>query len=906
MNFPFLCGRAVLALALALGFLSLGAQAQDSRNVTEPKVPPACDVLVAQATGPLQKVDDDQVRIQRAIDRCPSGRSVYLVQSNEQNAFTSGPLQLRTGVTLVVDAGVTLYASTDPSRYDRGAQTCGTVGKKGHGCHNFITAQNTANSGIMGKGTIDGQGGQPLQGQNESWWQIARRAQREVSEHNVPRLIEVNQSKEFTLYQIRLANSPNFHVTLNSVDGFTAWGVVLDTPATARNTDGIDPISSRNITVTRSFIATGDDGVAIKSNASGPAEKISIIDNHFYNGHGMSIGSETYGGVRDVLVRQLSMEGSTSGLRIKSNASRGGLVERIRYEQVCLRDVKVPIDFSAFYNKISNGDLPPIFQAIELDTVTSLTPGDLTLLGYSPALPIQVQFKDVWLTGQGHHQVMNAQTQGVIQFRPLPPLESGRCAGQFPLFPKTQAPTIGRVGSSGQPSGRPQLSAAQAAHFKWSEVMSYAGLPGHEQLDPWDPLSNGVADLKVIQKGVEKGAENGAQVDYVVEALKSGNSASANTKSVFKTIQSAVNRAVQEAKLTGRQAPIRILIQPGRYEEIVYVPALSAPIWLIGAGAQPQDTVITASLEAADSGAELTRRHGAEFTQADADIRAMFDSLKERPLLTTFGSATVWTQNRGFQMKNLTVENAYVRPNPIPPGMHQAVALMVDGADRSVFDQVRLLALQDTLYLKAREGGRTSRSFFVNAFIQGDVDFIFGDATAYFYRSEVKTLGSRDQAYVAAPSTHLDSRYGFVFDQVNFTHDGSPLALQGRYRLARQWFHNQKCTPYGPMSIESYACQLAKADGFNGSQGTIRPETLKTVGKVVVMNSQLGAHLSPTHPWADWNQRGKLTFRPAQFDRDGFLKNLEQAYPNEDLSWVGTNPDPTAAIFLAEYQNQGL
>jgi hypothetical protein len=42
------------------------------------------------------------------------------------------------------------------------------------------------------------------------------------------------------------------------------------------------------------------------------------------------------------------------------------------------------------------------------------------------------------------------------------------------------------------------------------------------------------------------------------------------------------------------------------------------------------------------------------------------------------------------------------------------------------------------------------------------------------------------------------------------------------------------------------------------------------------------------------------------FDRDGYLKNLEQAFPNDDLSWVGTNPDPTAAIFLAEYQNQGL
>jgi polygalacturonase len=860
--------------------------AQDSRQVTEPQVPPACAVLVAQASGPVQKTDDDQGRLQKTLDHCTFGHSVHLAQSNEFHAFTSGPLSLPTGVTLVVEPGVTLYASTDPARYDRGGKSCGTLDRVGHGCRPFITALNTEHSGLMGKGTIDGQGGQVLLGHSESWWQLARRAQREVSEHNVPRLIEINQSKEFVLYQIRLANSPNFHVTLNGVDGFTAWGVVLDTPSTARNTDGIDPISSRNITIAHSFIATGDDGVAIKSNATGPSEKISVIDNHFYNGHGMSIGSETYGGVHDVLVSQLSMEGSTSGLRIKSNASRGGKVERIRYEKICLRDVKVPIDFSAFYNNRSHGDLIPVFQGIELDTVTSLTPGDVILMGFSQETPIQVGFKEVWLTGQGHNQVMNAQTFGKVQFRPANHFDSGRCADQFPLFPK-QAQDTATVASS-PPRSRPQLTAAQVEHYRMAEVLSYAGLPGHERLDPWDP------------------SQDDAVVPHHQPADYEVNPAHADGVRQFQTIQAAVNRAVQEAKASGRQAPIRVLIQPGRYEELVYVPALPAPIWLIGAGERPQDTVISASLEAADAGTTLAQRYGGEFSQADVDIQAMFDSLKSRPHLTTFGTATLWSKNSGFHLKNLTVENAYVRPDPVPPGMHQAVALMLDGADRSVFDHVRLLGLQDTLYLKAGEGGRTARSLFVNDFIQGDVDFVFGDATAYFYQSEIKTLGGREQAYVAAPSTHVDSRYGFVFDQVDFTHDNSPIAGQAHYRLARQWFHNQRCTPYGPMPIDGYTCQLGAVDGLNGATGTIRVETLKTVGKVVVMNSRLGSHLSPTHPWSDWNQPGKLSFRPVQYDRSDFLQNLQQAFPGADLSWVGQNPDPIAAVFLAEYQNQGL
>ena len=859
------------------------AWSQDSRQVLQPQLPKPCTVLPAHETGPVQKKEDDQVRIQKAIDNCPVEHGVYLVKSNEFSAFTSGPLILRSGVTLVVDAGATLYASTDPNRYDKGAKTCGTNGKVGHGCHPFISAQNVDRSGIMGTGTIDGQGGQVLQGQSESWWQIARRAQREISEHNIPRLIEVTRSRDFNLYQIRLRNSPNFHVTLNNVDGFTAWGVTLDTPATARNTDGIDLISSRNITVAHSYIATGDDGVAIKANSSGPAEKISIIDNHFYNGHGMSIGSETLGGVRDVLVSQLSMEGSTSGLRIKSDASRGGRVERIRYEKICLRDVRAPIDFSAFYSRKSQGQLIPIYQDIELETVTSVTPGRLILLGYSETFPIKVSLKDVRLMEQGQTEIMNTLATGQIQYRPVEFFDNSRCEGKFVPFPRISSGADGSVVQS-----RPELRPDQAAHYSLEEVLGYAGLPGQEKPDPWNPMQE---PADVPASGL---------ADYVVDLQQ------ADEVRHFKTIQAAVNRAVQDAKSNGRLKPIIILIKPGRYEEIVYLPALPAPIWLVGAGGESKDTVISAALEAALSSTELVKRHGAEFEGADPDIRAMFDSLKDRTNLTTFGTATVWSKNPGFRLKNLTVENAYVRPVPLPPGMHQAVALMLDGADRSVFDHVRLLGLQDTLYLKAGVNGRTARSFFVDSEIQGDVDFIFGDATAYFYRSEVKTLGSRPQAYVAAPSTHLDSRYGFVFDRVAFTNDSSSAALQGHYRLARQWFHNQKCTPYGPVPLDDYGCELGHEDRLQGARGTIRPETLKTVGKMVVMNSRLGAHLSSTHPWADWNQRGAQSYRPVQFTRTDFLKNLQKAFPSNDLDWVDQNTDPIAAIFLAEYQNQGF
>src|SRR5262249_51817009 len=148
---------------------------------------------------------------------------------------------------------------------------------------------------------------------------------------NCFRLIVASHADDFTLYRIRLKNSPNFHVTFSG-NGFTAWGVVIKTPKTARNTDGIDPGNATNVTITHCFIDDGDDNVAIKAGRPGPTSHMTLAHNHFYSGHGMSIGSETDGGASAVLVTDLSIEGADNGIRIKSNSSRGGLVNHVVYE----------------------------------------------------------------------------------------------------------------------------------------------------------------------------------------------------------------------------------------------------------------------------------------------------------------------------------------------------------------------------------------------------------------------------------------------------------------------------------------------------------------------------------------------------------------------------------------------
>jgi polygalacturonase len=79
----------------------------------------------------------------------------------------------------------------------------------------------------------------------------------------------------------------------------------------------------KNITITHSYLPEGDGNVVLKGGA-GEVTNMTVNDNHFYWGHGMSIGSETSGGVSGLRVFDLSLDGPDSGIRIKSMGTRGG------------------------------------------------------------------------------------------------------------------------------------------------------------------------------------------------------------------------------------------------------------------------------------------------------------------------------------------------------------------------------------------------------------------------------------------------------------------------------------------------------------------------------------------------------------------------------------------------------
>jgi hypothetical protein len=393
--------------------------------------------LKAVKTDPSED-NQDTKRIQDALASCKGG-VVKLVADGENNAFVTGPLVVNS-VTLWVDKGVTLYASRNPELYQK-TGNCGVLGINDSGaCIEYISVSGTS-PGIIGEGTIDGQGGEPLVGRDYSWWQMSYALRPIDGSIGNPTLVNVNTGTTgLLLFGITLHNSPKFHVKITSMPadgicdrpgkGFTVWGVTVLTPSKwknsrgevltpsfARNTDGIDPGANSAAfcgLMACNTISTGDDHIAIKGGHW--VSDLIIAHNHFGTGHGMSIGSETYGsfttkdgvkhrGVENVTVYDLTIDADSrpvgfeatpadfNGIRVKSDESRGGLVNNITYRDICMRDLTNAILVSTAYNPLFAGTTFPEFRALNFQNIRHVTcmakqRPVVTIEGFNAARPV--------------------------------------------------------------------------------------------------------------------------------------------------------------------------------------------------------------------------------------------------------------------------------------------------------------------------------------------------------------------------------------------------------------------------------------------------------------------------------------------------------------------------------------
>ncbi len=258
--------------------------------------------------------------------------------------FLTAPLVLRSHIRLELERGATLLGSQDKNDYP--------ILPNENRRQPLLASNGATDVAIVGAGTINGQG--------QPWWVVAR-AEDNANTPEKPRpwLIEMYKTQHILIAGITLENSPMYTLVLRSSTDATVRDIKILNPPDAPNTDGIDPVSSRNVVISHVQIDTGDDNIAIKSGLPkrGVPEEacsnITIRDSTLLHGHGLSIGSETAGGVRNVVVENIRFHDTQAGIRIKSNRDRGNVIANIDYRNITMTHVGSAISISEYYNGYS-------------------------------------------------------------------------------------------------------------------------------------------------------------------------------------------------------------------------------------------------------------------------------------------------------------------------------------------------------------------------------------------------------------------------------------------------------------------------------------------------------------------------------------------------------------------------
>ncbi|MFE6283816.1 pectinesterase family protein [Streptomyces sp. NPDC057877] len=222
----------------------------------------------------------------------------------------------------------------------------------------------------------------------------------------------------------------------------------------------------------------------------------------------------------------------------------------------------------------------------------------------------------------------------------------------------------------------------------------------------------------------------------------------------FTTVQAAV---------TAAGSGWTLVLAPGTYRETVTVAATATEMTWIGASENPRDVVIVHDNAAGTPKPDGSGTYG------------------------TSGSATTTVQADGFTARWITFANDWLRADHPGVSGTQAVAIKVQG-DRSAFTHCRFLGHQDTLYADTRSLDAYARHYYAHCYVEGDVDFVFGRATAVYEHCHFRTLTRTDLStapygFVFAPSTAGPNPHGYLVLRSRVTSE-APDAF---YELARPW-----------------------------------------------------------------------------------------------------------------------
>jgi polygalacturonase len=400
------------AISLAASFCSSASFCSGQSRVCDPHT------YGAKADGATK----DTHAIQAAIDNCAhKGGGIVRLGAG---TFVSGPIVLKSGITLEVDKGATLLGSPDHADYQPKTEF------RQPAVEPLVIAVNASNVSIVGGSAGGSAGGGVIDGAGESWWKMARSVKDAgvMGHHPRPRLVVFDHCKHVRVEGVTLQNSGFWQLVPYYSDDIVIRNIRVLAPANSPNTDAVDPFSSSNVTIDHLFADVGDDDIAIKSGAINspggdqPSKNIHITDSTFLHGHGLSVGSEIAGGMQNLVAERIHFNGTANGIRVKANRDRGADVSQLVFRDLDMKDVKTAILISEYYPKVlPEGDvaaapvtrLTPRFHDITIENLTAVGSDVAGVIIGLPESPVKgVVLKNVSIQAEKGLTVGYAEVSG--------------------------------------------------------------------------------------------------------------------------------------------------------------------------------------------------------------------------------------------------------------------------------------------------------------------------------------------------------------------------------------------------------------------------------------------------------------------------------------------------------------
>jgi polygalacturonase len=298
--------------------------------------------------------------IQRAIDAVfqAGGGLVYAPPGN----FLTGGLELKSRVTLYLEAGCVLLGSPSISDY---TYHPGPPIKGDANGHHLIFAQQAEDVTLCGLGTINGQGEnywepnplRPPVSPDEAWHDVASGHYQAINGNDRPSpMVEIVQCRNVRISGVTLMNSAGW--TLRPIDCESVFidGVRIRNPFWGRNTDGMDITACRNVFVSNCDIIGGDDGICLKSenpygNDVPPSKNITISNCAISSAsNGFKMGTATFGAFENIVFSNsviYSDSGSPMMNRVIGGINietvDGGSVDGVVISNIRMQNVRAPI-----------------------------------------------------------------------------------------------------------------------------------------------------------------------------------------------------------------------------------------------------------------------------------------------------------------------------------------------------------------------------------------------------------------------------------------------------------------------------------------------------------------------------------------------------------------------------------